>query len=105
MDFEGGAAMRVTTHDQLLELLDGLYADRTSRDAAGFWDALLLQEDHPLHSDLPDAALVTWKADGLLGDRPGRTALDVGCGLGRNSRWLADSGFRGDRRRHRATAH
>lgn len=88
--------MRVTTHDQLLELLDGLYADgadRTSRDAAGFWDALLLQEDHPLHSDLPDAALVAWKAGGLLGDRSGRTALDVGCGLGRNSRWLAAQGF------------
>jgi SAM-dependent methyltransferase len=88
--------MRVTTHDQLMELLDGLYAegaDRTSRDAAGFWDALLLQEDHPLNSDVPDAALVAWKADGLLGDRPGRTALDVGCGLGRNSRWLAVQGF------------
>ena len=88
--------MRVTTHVQLMELLDGLYAegaDRTSRDAAGFWDALLLQEDHPLNSDVPDAALVAWKADGLLGDRPGRTALDVGCGLGRNSRWLAVQGF------------
>ena len=88
--------MRVTTHVQLMELLDGLYAegaDRTSRDAAGFWDVLLLQEDHPLNSDLPDAALVAWKADGLLGDRPGRTALDVGCGLGRNSRWLAAQGF------------
>ncbi len=100
--------MRVTTHDQLLELLDGLYAgggDRTSRDAAGFWDALLLQEDHPLHSDLPDAALVAWKADGLLGDRPGRTALDVGCGLGSQQPLARGPGFRGDRRRHRAAAH
>lgn len=88
--------MRVTTHDQLMELLDGLYAggaDRTSADAADFWDTLLLQEDHPLHCDLPDAGLGVWLAEGLLGDRPHRTALDVGCGLGRNSRWLAAQGF------------
>jgi SAM-dependent methyltransferase len=26
-------------------------------------------------------------------DQPGRTALDIGCGLGRNSRWLAAQGF------------
>ena len=88
--------MRITTHDQLMELLDSLYADgadRTSSDAAGFWDALFQQPDHPLNSDLPDAGLVAWQSEGLLGDRPGRTALDVGCGLGRNSRWLAAQGF------------
>lgn len=88
--------MRVTTHDQLMELLDSLYADgadRTSSDAAGFWDALLQQPDHPLTSDLPDASLVAWQSAGLLADRPRRRALDVGCGLGRNSRWLAAAGF------------
>lgn len=88
--------MRVTTYDQLMDLLDGLYgdgADRTSGDAAPFWDALFQQTDHPLSSDLPDANLVAWHSEGLLGDQPGRTALDVGCGLGRNSRWLAAQGF------------
>ena len=82
--------------NQLMDLLDGLYgdgADRTSGDAAPFWDALFQQTDHPLSSDLPDANLVAWHSEGLLGDQPGRTALDVGCGLGRNSRWLAAQGF------------
>ena len=88
--------MRITTNEQLMELLDSLYAggaDRTSRDAANFWDGLFQQPDHPLSSDLPDAGLVAWQAEGLLGDRPRRSALDVGCGLGRNSRWLAERGF------------
>lgn len=88
--------MRVTTHDQLMELLDSLYADgadRTSSGAAGFWDALFQQADHPLRGDLPDASLVAWQAAGLLGDQPRGRALDVGCGLGRNSRWLAAQGF------------
>lgn len=89
--------MRITTYAQLMELLDGLYAagaDRTSRAAAPFWEGLLQQSDHPLHSDLPDAALLAWrKADLLGGARSGRRALDVGCGLGRNSRWLASQGF------------
>lgn len=88
--------MRITTHDDLMELLDRLYSDgtdKTSSNAAPFWDALFQQPDHPLNSDLPDASLVAWHSEGLLGDQPGRTALDVGCGLGRNSRWLAAQGF------------
>jgi SAM-dependent methyltransferase len=88
--------MRITTHDHLMELLDSLYGDgtdRTSSAAASFWDALLEQPDHPLNTDLPDAGLVDWHQAGLLGDPAGRSALDVGCGLGRNSRWLAAQGF------------
>src|SRR6266545_3388206 len=88
--------MRVTTHEHLMVLLDSLYSDgndRTSSDAAAFWDALFQQKDHPLNSDLPDASLVAWHTEGLLGDQPGRTALDIGCGLGRNSRWLAAQEF------------
>jgi len=92
--------VRITTYEDLMRLLDGLYAggaDRSSHDAAPFWDNLLQQQDHPLHTDLPDAALVAWQEEGLLdageagaGDP---RALDVGCGLGRNSRWLASQGF------------
>lgn len=88
--------MRATTVDQLMEVLDGLYAagaDRTSRDAAGFWDALLRQDDHPLNSNLPDASLVAWDLAGHFSGPLNRTALDVGCGLGRNSQWLAARGF------------
>lgn len=91
--------MRVTTYEDLMRLLDGLYAggaDRSSHDAAPFWDDLLQQQDHPLHTDRPDSALVAWQEEGLLGTTAhtgaGR-ALDVGCGLGRNSRWLAGQGF------------
>ena len=88
--------MRITTHDHLMELLDTLYVDgtdRTSSAAASFWDTLLEQPDHPLNTDLPDASLVAWQQTGLLGDPAGRSALDVGCGLGRNARWLAAEGF------------
>ncbi len=92
--------MRITTQSQLLELLDSLYADgtdRTSSAAAGFWDELLQQPDHPLNSDLPDGSLVAWQAAGLLTDQPSPTAqptaLDIGCGLGRNAHWLATQGF------------
>lgn len=94
---------RVHTVEQLMELLDSLYgadADRTSAGACDFWGRLLQQPDHLLNTDLPDANLVAWHAAGLLppaladadpADRP--TALDVGCGLGRNAAWLAAQGF------------
>ena len=90
--------MRITTYAQLMELLDGLYAggaDRTSKEAAPFWDELLSRHEHPLHTDLPDAALLAWQEAGLLdvGEGQERRALDVGCGLGRNSRWLAGQGY------------
>ena len=87
--------MRVTTYDQLLELLDGLYADgadRTSRVAAGFWDALLLQEDHP------STPTCRTRPGGVEGRRSARGPVRPhgarrGCGLGRNSRWLATQDF------------
>lgn len=87
--------MRVTSYDQLMDLLDGLYVgsqDKSSAKSAQFWDELFRQPDHPLGFDLPDAGLVAWAAVGLLGE-PGGRALDVGCGLGRNSRWLAAYGY------------
>lgn len=91
---------RVSTTEQLMELLDGLYgadADRTSAGASEFWGRLLQQPGHLLGTDLPDANLVAWEAAHLLPPPadPGRppTALDVGCGLGRNSAWLARQGF------------
>ncbi len=88
--------MRVTTYDQLMDLLDGLYVDgqdKSRADSAQFWDELFRQPDHPLNVDLPDSGLVAWAGEGLLRDPRGRRALDVGCGLGRNSRWLAAYGF------------
>lgn len=87
--------MRVTTVDELLDLLDTLHdqrADATSRAASDHWDDILQRDGHPLNTELPDANLLTWRAAGLLPVEKLATALDVGCGLGRNSSWLAGFG-------------
>lgn len=87
--------MRITTVEELLDLLDTLHdqrADATSRAASRHWDDILQRVGHPLNTDLPDANLLTWRQAGLLPLERLATALDVGCGLGRNSRWLAGSG-------------
>ena len=88
--------MRVTTVDQLLDLLDDLFdgrADATSRAASAHWDEVLARPGHPLAVDAPDAVLPVWRDAGLLPLGSLSTALDVGCGLGRNSRWLARQGL------------
>ena len=87
--------MRIATVDDLLQLLDGLHeerADATSRAASAHWDDILQREGHPLNTDLPDVNLMTWRDAGLLPVETLKTVLDVGCGLGRNGRWLAGFG-------------
>lgn len=91
--------MRIGTIEDLLTLLDGRIAehergDRTSAAAAPFWERLLQQDGHPLNTILPDEPLVDWYQRGLLGDVAGARVLDVGCGNGRNGRWLAEHGAR-----------
>jgi SAM-dependent methyltransferase len=88
---------RLTGVDALLDLLDTLFDDRedaTSRAATEHWDTMYTRPGHPLAVDLPDANLVAWRDAGLLPLDTIATALDVGCGLGRNSRWLAAQGVR-----------
>ncbi|AEE45893.1 Methyltransferase type 11 [Cellulomonas fimi ATCC 484] len=88
--------VRVATVEDLLDLLDGVFdarADATSRAAAAHWDEVLARPGHPLAVDAPDASLVSWYDEGVLPLPDLRTALDVGCGLGRNSRWLAHAGL------------
>lgn len=85
--------MRISTHNQLLATLDDIVAsssrgDRTSEAADEFWAELLTREGHPLATNLPDENLVSWSREGLLGVLHGARVLDVGCGNGRNSRWL-----------------
>nr|WP_232337954.1 MULTISPECIES: class I SAM-dependent methyltransferase [Deinococcus] len=46
-----------------------------------------------MNSNLPDANLVSWLRQGLLPSGEARTALDLGCGLGRNTRWFARQGY------------
>lgn len=89
--------MRVSTHDDLLTLLDGIVAgadrgDRTARASSEYWSALLQTPGHPLATDLVDECLPAWHDAGLLGDLDGARVLDVGCGTGRNARWFARQG-------------
>lgn len=93
----GKSSVRAATLDELFDLLDQRFAeqaggDPTSVAAAGFWGTLLRQDGHPLNTDRPDEPLVDWYERGLLGRIDGARVLDVGCGNGRNGRWLADHG-------------
>ncbi|PNY80224.1 class I SAM-dependent methyltransferase [Deinococcus koreensis] len=96
--------MRVATLEQLLDTLDRLFDDgsdwtrRNPREPVAdhrvdHWAELFSRPDHPLTSDLPDSNLVDWRRRGLLPGGAGRTALGLGCGLGRNTRWLARQGY------------
>ncbi|MGB8651876.1 MAG: class I SAM-dependent methyltransferase [Mycobacteriales bacterium] len=91
--------MRISTQEELLELLDEVVAastrgDRTAADADAFWAELLTREGHPLATMLPDENLVDWWSRGLLPALDNARVLDVGCGNGRNSRWFAEQGAR-----------
>jgi 2-polyprenyl-3-methyl-5-hydroxy-6-metoxy-1,4-benzoquinol methylase len=86
---------RIATVDELFEVLDNLTASRadaTSRAASEQWAEILRRPGHPLNTDLPDVNLLSWHERGLLPGE-GKRALDVGCGLGRNARWLAAVGY------------
>lgn len=88
--------MRIATLDQLLDALDQLFddgSDWTRRAQDDPWVRIFSQEHHPLNFNLPDANLVAWRERGLLLAGNDRTALDLGCGLGRNTRWLAGQGY------------
>ncbi|HYQ65420.1 class I SAM-dependent methyltransferase [Actinophytocola sp.] len=71
----------------VLTLLDGFF----TRDA-DWWDDFYADRDRPVpfFVDKPDESLASYLDRGLL--RPGR-ALDLGCGPGRNARYLAANGF------------
>lgn len=89
-------SMRIATLEQLLDVLDGLFddgSDLTRREAVDPWEQIFTRPDHPLNSDLPDVNLLDWRAADLLPSGQGCTALDIGCGLGRNTRWLAHQGY------------
>jgi SAM-dependent methyltransferase len=73
--------------EDVLTLLDRFF----TRDA-DWWDDFYADRDRPVpfFVDKPDESLVSYLDRGLL--RPGR-ALDLGCGPGRNARYLAANGF------------
>lgn len=89
--------MRLSTVEQLFQRLDEVVAahergDRTSRESEHFWEKMLTIPNHPLNTNLPDEPLVDWYERGFLGDLNEARVLDVGCGNGRNSAWLASKG-------------
>ncbi|RVU27825.1 class I SAM-dependent methyltransferase [Streptomyces antnestii] len=84
--------------DDVLALLDGLFApeaDRWTSGAATWWDGFYADRDRPVpfFVDKPDENLVSYLQRGLV--TPGR-ALDLGCGAGRNAIHLASHGFEVD---------
>ncbi|MGW7082984.1 class I SAM-dependent methyltransferase [Streptomyces sp. NPDC054871] len=84
--------------DDVLKLMDGLFAPETDRwtaDAANWWDGFYTDRSRPVPFFVakPDENLASYVDRGLL--TPGR-ALDLGCGPGRNSLYLASLGFQVD---------
>ncbi|NYS20128.1 class I SAM-dependent methyltransferase [Streptomyces sp. SJ1-7] len=85
----------IRTTDDVLTLLDGLFAPEAHRwtaDSASWWDGFY--EDRakpvPFFAEKPDESLVSYVDRGLV--TPGR-ALELGCGPGRNAHALASFGF------------
>ncbi|MGW1893490.1 class I SAM-dependent methyltransferase [Streptomyces sp. NPDC002004] len=85
----------IRTVDDVLKLLDGLFApeaDRWSAHGASWWDGFYADRSKPVPFFVakPDENLVSYLERGLV--TPGR-ALDLGCGPGRNALHLASLGF------------
>ncbi|MFF8013704.1 methyltransferase domain-containing protein [Streptomyces sp. NPDC007929] len=85
----------IRTVDDVLTLLDGLFApeaDRWTGRGADWWDDFYTDRSRPVPFFVarPDENLVSAVERGLLG---GGRALDLGCGPGRNALYLAERGF------------
>ncbi|GHC51445.1 class I SAM-dependent methyltransferase [Streptomyces flavofungini] len=85
----------IRTVDDVLKLLDGLFApgaDRWTADAGDWWDGFYADRSKPVPFFVakPDASLASYVERGLV--QPGR-ALELGCGPGRNALHLAALGF------------
>lgn len=85
----------VRTADDVMVLLDGLFApeaDRWTADGSSWWDDFYADRSKtvPFFVDKPDESLDGYLRRGLIA--PGR-ALELGCGPGRNALHLAALGF------------
>lgn len=81
--------MHKSTSPDELARLDALLADRQS----AWWDRFYANRSKPVpfFVDAPDECLAEWIDAGTV--PRGGTALDIGCGNGRNAVFLARSGF------------
>ncbi|MDX3357733.1 class I SAM-dependent methyltransferase [Streptomyces sp. ME01-24h] len=82
--------------EDVLRLLDDLFAagaDRWTKGAADWWDDFYADRSRPVpfFVDKPDENLVEWLEQDLIPQ--GGRVLDLGCGPGRNARYLAERGF------------
>lgn len=79
----------VVSTDDVLDMLDSLFEQRDGQ----WWDDFYADKGKlvPFFKDAPDEALVS----GVLSEQAsGGRALDVGCGNGRNTRYLAEHGYK-----------
>ncbi|MEU2667846.1 class I SAM-dependent methyltransferase [Streptomyces sp. NPDC007164] len=88
----------ICTTDDVLRLMDGLFAqdgDRWTAGAGSWWDGFYADRERPVPFFVakPDENLASYVDRGLIA--PGRV-LELGCGPGRNAIHLASLGFEAD---------
>ena len=78
----------IITNDDVLTMLDNILEKRDRE----WWDKFYSDRDKPIpfFKNIPDECLVSYCTSNIL--HKGR-ALDIGCGNGRNSLYLAKQGF------------
>lgn len=78
----------IVTTDDVLDMLDDLFERRDGQ----WWDGFYADREKPVpfFKSAPDEPLVSGIASGQL---EGGRALDIGCGNGRNTRYLAEHGY------------
>lgn len=91
----------IRTVDDVMHLLDGLFApgaDRWTSGATDWWDDFYEDRTKPVPFFVakPDASLACYLDQGVIPAPAGGRALDLGCGPGRNALHLAAHGYQVD---------